>query len=163
MARKGNDSILLTAAALGALTGMRSMAGPMLLTQELSERPAGGDNIVERFLASEGAARLLTLMAGGEMLADKSPAMPDRTDALPLAGRAVIGSLTAAAFAIHRRHSVFVPAAVGAASAVVSTFAAYHARRLVTRKLHVPQRLMGLMEDAVVVALGKRVARAIDD
>jgi uncharacterized membrane protein len=164
MAREGNDSILMTAAALGALSGIRSMAGPMLITQALpeSQGDGGAAGLVERLITSDGAARLLAVLASGEMLADKSSRIPDRTDALPLMGRALLGSLSAATYAVHRRKAVLAPAAVGAAAAVVSTFAAYHIRQFATHDLRIPNRLMGLIEDAVVVAVGRRVAASLE-
>jgi uncharacterized membrane protein len=155
----------MTAAAIGALSGVRSLAGPMLVSQGLSGGHAGGGDVglVERLITSDGAARLLALMASGEMLADKSSRMADRTDALPLMGRAMLGSLSAAAYAVHRRRAVLAPAAVGAAAAIVSTFAAYHIRQFATHDMRIPNRLMGLIEDAVVVAVGKRVAASLED
>jgi uncharacterized membrane protein len=163
MDRRGDDKVILKAAALGAIAGMRSMAAPALLTHEFAEQgPDIGDGRFERLLSSDGVARVMALFAGGEMLADKSEFIPDRTSPLPLVGRAVIGSLTAAAFAVHRRHPVFVPAAVGAASAIASTFAAYHLRRYAREELNVPDKLLGLVEDAIVVAVSKSLADEID-
>jgi len=164
MAGKGRDQILVSAAALGAICGIRSMAGPALLARGLAGPDGGLDpGIVERLLASEGTAKLLALMAGGEMLADKSSLIPDRTNALPLAGRALMGSLTAGAYAIHHRRSALMPAAVGAAAAVVATFAAFHLRRFASEELNVPDRLMGLIEDGILVAVGKRIGRSIEN
>lgn len=160
--RRGRDAVVVTAAAIGAIAGLRSMAAPAMLTQELSEH-GGGKHLIDRVLASEGGARLLTLLASGEMLADKSSAMGPRTAAVPLIGRAVVGSLTAAAYASHRRHAVLIPAVVGAAAAIASTFAAFHARRFAGEQLNLPDRLLGMMEDALVVAASRGVAHAIGE
>jgi uncharacterized membrane protein len=164
MARSENETILMTAAALGAISGMRSMAAPALLTHELAERGSHLDgSTLGRLLSSESTSRVLSLFAGGEMLADKMSFVPDRTSALPLVGRAVIGSLTAAAYAVHRRRSVVLPAAIGAAAAIASTFAAFHIRRFAAERFHIPDRLLGMAEDAVVVAASKGVIAALDD
>ena len=163
MGRRGNDQILLKSAALGAVAGMRSMAAPALLSHELAEHgPDRGDGPIERLLSSEGVSRVLAVFAGGEMLADKAPFIPDRTSALPLIGRAVMGSLTAATYAAHRRHPVLMPAAVGAASAIASTFASYHLRRYVSEQLEVPDRLIGLVEDAIVVGLSRSLGDELE-
>jgi uncharacterized membrane protein len=162
MARRGNDSVLLTAAALGAIAGARSMAAPALLAHELSEIDAEpGDSVIERFLASDAGSRILALVAGGEMLADKLPFIGDRTDALPLVGRAVIGSLTAAAYAAYRRSPVLAPAAVGAAAAIASAYILFQARRFASESLHLPDHLVGFAEDALVVAASRELAQAI--
>ena len=139
------------------------MAAPALLTHELAEDGKAKEfGALEQILTSERTAGILALLAGGEMIADKTPYIPDRTNPAPLIGRAIIGSLSAAAFAVRRRHSPFLPAAIGAASAVASTYGAFHARRFVKSRFHIPDRLIGLAEDALVVAAGKAVADTVD-
>ena len=154
----------MTAAALGTIAGMRSMSAAALLTHELAERRSPlADTTLGRLLTSERTSPVLTLFAGGEMLADKSSFVPDRTSALPLAGRALIGSLTAAAYAAHRRTPVAIPAAIGGIAAIASTFAAYHIRRLAGERFGIPDRLLGMAEDAIVVAASQGVIAALDD
>lgn len=163
MAKRGNKAVLLTSAALGAIAGLRSMTAPALLTHELAEDgDADALGPLERMLTSEHTSRLLALMAAGEMLADKSPYIPDRTDPVPLIFRTVIGSVTAATFAVKRRCSPYLPAAVGAVSAVASTYAAFHVRRHVTVRFTIPNRLIGLAEDGVVMAASKAVMETVD-
>jgi uncharacterized membrane protein len=157
-----SERILANAAALGAITGIRTLAAPALLGHELSERGASdGNSRLERFLASDGASRLLTVLAGGEMLADKLPFAPDRTSPGPLIVRAMIGSLTAATYAVSRRHPVLLPAAVGAAAAMATAFAAFHLRRLAAERFRIPDRVLGMVEDALVVAASRGVSEAI--
>jgi uncharacterized membrane protein len=138
MARRGDDSTLVTAAALGALSGMRSMAAPRLVARVLQKgkRSSAGSGLTRT------AARFVSLAAAGEMLADKSPWIPDRTATLPLAGRALLGSLSAVAYAHHRRHPLLSHGAVGAAAAVISTFAAFHVRRMAKEHLNVPDAIV---------------------
>ncbi|MQA91952.1 MAG: DUF4126 domain-containing protein [Gemmatimonas sp.] len=163
MERRGNDQILLKAAAIGAVAGMRSMAAPALLARGLSEDGLGNDGgRVEKLLSSKGVTRVLSLFAGGEMLVDKAPFALNRTSPLPLVGRAVIGSLAAAALSAHRHVPVLFPAAVGATSAIASTFATYHARRLAVERFDVPDRLLGLIEDALVLGISRTLADEID-
>ncbi len=155
----GIDPVVVTAAALGVISGMRSMSAPALLAYELSE---DGDpqprDAVQRALASPITARLLAVLAGSEMVADKSSSIPDRTSPGPLIGRAVIGSLTAATYAANRRHSVLVPALVGAGAAVASTFAAFHLRAFITHRFNAPDKLVGMIEDGLVVATSRWIA-----
>ncbi|MGH9310283.1 MAG: DUF4126 domain-containing protein, partial [Vicinamibacterales bacterium] len=75
------DAIVI-AGALGAVSGSRSMLAPALVARAHHASPA---------------APILALLAGGEMMADKMPFIPSRTDALPLAGRIVSGALAGAA------------------------------------------------------------------
>jgi uncharacterized membrane protein len=161
MARRRDDSILLTAAGLGAIAGLRSMAAPALLSHEMAEEghPHSG---LERLLASDATARILAIMAGGEMVGDKLPFIPDRTTAVPLLGRAAMGFLTAAAYASRRRQNVLLPALAGTAAALAATYAAFYIRKAAAEELKLPDRLLGLMEDALVVAASRRLAAAID-
>lgn len=153
----------MTSAVLGAISGLRSMAAPALLTHEIADDGEAEEfGALERILTSDRTASLLALLAGGEMLADKTPYVPNRTDPAPLIGRAVIGSMSAAAFAVRRRHTPFLPAAIGAVSAIASTYAAFHTRRFVKERFHVPDKLIGLAEDALVVAAGKAVVESVD-
>jgi uncharacterized membrane protein len=155
---------MLTAAALGAVAGLRSMAAPALLTFELSEHSGPHDrSTVEKLLTSQGISRVLAMFAGGEMVADKSEEIPNRTDPLPLITRALIGSLSAAAFAAHKRHAVALPAAIGAASAIASTYASFHLRRIAGERLNVPDRVLGLVEDAFVLAASKGIGMAMEE
>lgn len=155
------DSTLSTAAALGALSGLRSMAAPALLAHELQSE-AVGESAFDRLFTSDAFARLLLLLAGGEMVADKTPLVPDRINKVPLLGRAALGCLSAAAFAAHRRERVMPSAAIGAGAALATTFTAFHLRRLATHELRVPDRIVGLVEDGLVLAASRIVAERLD-
>jgi uncharacterized membrane protein len=113
---------------------MRSMSGPAALA-----------------LARGGSLnRLLPLLAAGEMIADKTSVIGDRTDALPLAGRAVIGALVGGIIARQARSSLLAGGSIGAAAAVAAAFAAYHARK----RLPLPSAPAGMLEDLLVLGIG---------
>ena len=88
---------LALSAGLGLIAGMRSMAAPALLSRHLAGRSARGRGAAMRLLASRRTASVLTVLAAGEMVADKTPAIPDRTDPPALLGRIVMGALSGAA------------------------------------------------------------------
>lgn len=119
--------------ALATATGMRSMSGPAAL----SVRRGGA------------AARMVPLMAAGEMIVDKTSFVGDRIDLVPLAGRAVMGGVVGAVVA--RRHGEpSVPGAVlGALVAMGAACLAYHARRSAPGS----PLLAGAAEDAIVIGL----------
>ena len=163
LALEPTRSVALTAAALGAVTGVRSMAAPALLAHEFSAHGvADPSSTLGQMLATPGASRVLALFAGGEMIADKTPFVPDRTQPGPLIGRAAIGALTAMTYAASRRQSLLLPGVLGAAGAVAAAFAAFHVRRVVTERFGAPDRMVGLVEDALVLGAGKLLARSID-
>lgn len=117
--------------ALGAATGMRSFSGPATLAM----RHGGAIGWV-------GAA-----MAAGEMAADKMPAIGNRTDPAPLAGRALMGALVGGLVARRAGQHAVGGALLGAGVAVA---AAHLAQRMRAR---VPGHTAALAEDAVVAAI----------
>lgn len=155
------DRSVLPAAALGAIAGMRSFSAPAFLSHHLAQegRRAGGS--AERLLASRQSERVLKLLAGGEMLADKLPFIPARIEPLPLAGRALVGAVTGAALARHVKRSRVAPALAGAATAILSAYAFYYLRREAGRRYSLPNTVAGLAEDLLVVVLGSRLLSSI--
>lgn len=117
---------------LGAVTGMRSMAGPAAVAFRY-----GGP------LRAVAAA-----LAAGEMAADKTPFVGNRVDAVPLGGRAVMGALVGGLIARDARENVAAGAVLGAAAAVAMAHLAFQARR----RLPLSNVAAGLLEDAVVLA-----------
>jgi uncharacterized membrane protein len=122
--------------AVGALTGMRSMAGLATLA---ARRP--------------GVARqVMGLAAVGEMIADKTPLVGDRIDALPLTGRIMIGGLAGALIAREEHQNALIGGMIGSATALVVTHLAYHGRK----RLPASSVAGGLLEDGLVIAIGSR-------
>ena len=126
--------------ALGALTGMRSMSGPAALA----------------FQHNSMLKSVLGLLAAGEMIADKTAVVGDRTDAAPLAGRAVMGAVVGAIVAYEERGNIVLGGLLGAATAVAAAHLAYHARK----RLAGSSAMGGLVEDAIVVGLSSAAVRA---
>lgn len=144
-----------SAAGLGAVSGMRSLLGLALVSRDLAGdgrrfRPGTLENI----LGSEGAARALTLLAAGELVADKTPFVGARTEPLPLLGRALAGAASAGAHAASRGGNGAVAALVGGASAIVTTVGMYHLRRQAVRRLDLPDPGIALIEDGIAIGAG---------
>lgn len=157
-------STLALAAGFGLVAGMRSMSAPAFLSRRLASLPSRRlrrRGAVVRLLGSPRAAALLTTLAVGEMVADKTPGMPARTDPPALGGRIAMGALSGAAVAGWRGGTTVGAALVGAAAAAASTHLAYVLRRDAGRASGVPDPLLGLAEDALVVAAGARLAAAV--
>jgi len=123
--------------AMGAVTGMRSMTGAAALA-------------VRR---RNPAATLLSVAAIGEMLADKTSIVGNRTDRLPLAGRAMIGAAVGAFIAHAREDNAVAGAVLGAASAVAAAHLACRLRHALPGSV-----AAGLAEDALVVQIASRYA-----
>jgi uncharacterized membrane protein len=128
-----NAAALNATLALGAITGMRSMAGPAALA-------AGHGGVIER---------MVTVMAAGELIADKTAIVGDRIDPIPLAARAVMGALVGGAIAREERGNIALGAAVGAAAAVVAAHLAFRLRK----RLPFSNAVNGLLEDSIVMGV----------
>ena len=125
--------------ALGALTGMRSMAGPATLA----------------FRHGGRLRSIAALLAAGEMVLDKAPFIGDRIAAAPLLGRALMGALAGGVVAKKMGPNVVAGAALGAAAAVAMAHVAFHARQ----GLGVAPLVGGLLEDALVIGAGAMLTR----
>ena len=135
-----NSTTLRRTLALGAITGMRSMAGPAAL----AFRPGG--------LLS----RATMMLAAGEMVADKTPYVGARTAPLPFAGRVLSGALVGGVIAREERANMVMGALIGAAAAAIAAHLAYHARK----RLPLSNVVGGSLEDLVVVGIGALAADA---
>ncbi|MFL5353082.1 DUF1990 family protein [Archangium sp.] len=152
---------LLTTVGFGVLAGMRSFSAPALLSQQLSREPIEAPEGRAHALASPRVARVLTVLAAGELAADKTPWIPARISPPSLLARALSGAMTGAAVAAPHRKLSVGRAVLGAAAAVASSFAFYKLRQLATQRLGLPNVVAGLVEDAVAVALGGRLLTAL--
>jgi len=127
-----------TVLALGAITGVRSMAGLAALAMA-----RGGEDRWPMMAA-----------AVGEAIADKTPFIGNRTDTLPLVGRAAIGGVLGALVAAEQDDDAVRGALIGAITAVAAAQLAFHARTRLVRGV-----AGGLLEDALVLAVaGRHVA-----
>ncbi|AYA37658.1 hypothetical protein D3Y59_11735 [Hymenobacter oligotrophus] len=100
------------------------------------------------------AANLLKVMAGGEMLGDKLPNMPDRTIAPILGGRILSGALVGGVMFKLGRNSLWQGALLGAAAAVASSYGALYLRKAASRNTPVKEPWTGVVEDAITLASG---------
>ena len=150
-----NDLEVYAGSALvGVLAGMRSMSAPAVLGQ-LNRKGA----LVEvtgtlDWVRHRGFITASSVLAVGEMIADKLPITPNRTAAGPLMGRALAGGLSGAVICSAKRRSVLAGAFIGAAAAVGMAYGAFMLRKQLGQKLHIPDAAMALAEDAIVGAGG---------
>lgn len=141
---------------LGVVSGMRAALGPALVSHKLSgqRRPDLGRL---NFMRSPTTATVLKVAAAGELVGDKLPTTPARTEPGPLSGRALSGALCGAALGRSARRNTAAGAVVGALGAVVGTYTFYHLRRELTRERGLPDLWVALAEDALALGAGSAV------
>lgn len=148
--------LIWKALGLGIVAGMRSMTAPALLSKVLSKTPEAipVDTPFGK-LCSPQAAKVLGVMAAGEMLVDKLPKTPNRTLPLSVAFRMLSGALVGSALMASRKESRVTGAVIGAAGALAATYGMFYLRRNVCRKINLPDPVFGFAEDALAVGIEK--------
>jgi uncharacterized membrane protein len=145
-----------------ALAGMRSMSAPAFLSHHLTNNPSWFlVNSPLRLLQKPWIARGMKLMAAGEMVADKMPGMPNRTEPSVLLGRLLSGALVGAAVYKSREGSALAGGLVGGAGAVAATFLSYALRMGISEKAKASVAAVGVGEDALVLSSGAALLKAV--
>ncbi len=146
---------------LGAISGLRSLSGPALVSRAASRGglDLGGTRLA--FLGSPRLSKALLVMALGELVGDKLPTTPSRTARPPLLGRAATGGLVGAALFVSEGRRATTGAALGSSAAVAAAFAGERLRALLVEKTNLPDPAVALAEDAVVLLVGYRSMRGV--
>ena len=137
---------------LGCLTGLRSLPAPAVVCwgAHFGWLHFAGTKLA--FLGRPVTLVVLTLLALGELIADKLPKTPARTAPPGLSARIVLGCFGGAALATSAGGNLFVAAIVGVAGALVGTFAGYRIRRDLVSRAHLADFAVAVAEDVIAVA-----------
>jgi uncharacterized membrane protein len=154
------DNADRTTVALAAASGARSLIGPTIVANALRGRP-NGSRQPARALAHPQAAVLLGLMAAGETIGDKLPGIPARVSPPALGGRVASGALVGAAIAAVSGGSRIRGAVIGGATAALSTVVTYRVRQWLGTRTGLPDRLLAVIEDALVLRLASGASAGV--
>jgi uncharacterized membrane protein len=138
---------------IGFVAGLRSLTAPAAVAwaAHLGWLHLQGSKLA--FMSSTVAVAIFSLLAIGELIADKLPMTPRRTALPPLLARLVSGSLCGACLAVSANQSLVMCGLAGAAGAIVAAFAGYQLRRRIVATLHSKDFPIAICEDAVAIAL----------
>lgn len=146
-------NIIFLSLGIGLVAGMRSMLAPAVVSWATC---LGWLQLAEsglRFMASPVSVAVFSLLALGELIADKLPFIPRRTEPGPLIVRLLSGGLSGASLAWAGTQSWMSGAAAGAVGAILGAFAAYHLRRRLTTGAGIKDFFVALPEDLIAIAL----------
>ena len=150
-------------AVLGAVSGMRSMAAPAIVSRLASSGLLPLEESQISFLANPKTSKVTAILAAGEVLADKLPFIPNRTQAGPLIARAVSGAMSGAAFSKGEKRSPLWGALFGMAAAIGATYAAFKLRQMADKRLQIPDTIVAVAEDALVATTGYLLLKALQN
>ncbi len=146
--------LLVLVLLLGVVTGLRSMMAPAVVCWGVHFGWLSLTHSPLFFLSSRISLVVFTLLALGELIGDKLPMTPNRTEVFPVLARAVAGALGGAALVITAGAWLLSGIVVGALGAVIGTFAGYHVRRALTRNAGLADLPVALFEDLVAIGGG---------
>lgn len=145
----------LKAIGFGVIAGMRSMSAPAFVSDHLSDKKTSKSaSWLLRKMSTSNAALAFKVAAAGEMFADKLPIIPDRISPGPLTARIVSGAACGSSLCESEGKRIDLGAVAGALAAIGSAFASYHIRRRIAESGIVPDVMVALAEDAVVLTAG---------
>lgn len=149
------------AAGLGAIAGMRSMAAPAALSRAVERGDVDGlEGTLFAALGLSGVSKVLTTFEIGEMFVDKLPVIvPSRTSLPPLLGRAASGAFVGAVLFASEKRPVVAGGILGAASALAAAYVSERLRLQIAGRLGVPDPVVALSEDALVLFGSTRLLR----
>jgi uncharacterized membrane protein len=143
--------VLLLALGIGIVAGLRSLTAPAVVAwgAHLGWLNLHGSPVA--FMGSTTAVAILSLLAIGELVADKLPMIPKRTSPAPLMARIVTGGLCGACLCAAAGISLLAGALLGGIGGIVGAFLGYGTRRRLD--LHIKDLVVAVCEDVVAVGL----------
>lgn len=145
---------------IGAIAGLRTFTAPAAVGWAAHAKLFALHHSVLKFLKSRVSRNIILAFAAGELIADKLPSTPNRTDPGPLAARIVSGALCGAAIYSSAKQPIATGAALGGLGAIAGSFAGYEVRRRLGRKIDVPDAALALLEDVLAIGGGASIVSA---
>jgi len=145
--------VFALALGIGIVAGLRSLTAPAVVAWgahlgwlNLHDSPLA-------FMGSTTAMAILSLLAIGELIADKLPTTPKRTAPAPLIARIVTGGLCGASLFAAVGKSLLAGILLGGIGGVVGAFLGYSVRRRLVNNFHIKDLVVAVSEDAIAIGL----------
>ena len=143
--------VFVLALGIGIVAGLRSFTAPAVVAwgAHLTWLNLHGSPLA--FIGSTTAVAIFSLLAIGELIADKLPTIPKRTAPAPLLARVVTGGLCGACLFAAAGQPLIGGALLGAIGGIVGAFLGYGIRSRLD--LHIRDLVVAVCEDVVAVGL----------
>jgi uncharacterized membrane protein len=136
---------------IGLFAGLRSLTAPAAVAWAAYLGWLGLDPPLS-LIGSLPAVIILTLLALGELVVDKLPITPKRTEIPGLIARILTGGIAGACIADGGAQPALPGAVLGAAGGLVGAFAGYQLRTRIVNGLGIRDLYVALVEDLVAIA-----------
>jgi uncharacterized membrane protein len=139
---------------IGIIAGLRSLTAPALVSwaAHLGWLDLSGSWL--SFLGSRAAAIILSLLALGELVADKLPKTPKRTNLGPLVFRMITGGFSSMALCASAHQPPVIGTMLGVLGSIAGAFAGYEIRHRLVEAFEVPDFGVAAAEDIVAIGGG---------
>jgi uncharacterized membrane protein len=147
------NHLFILAIGIGIVAGLRSSTAPAVVAwaAHLGWLSLSGSPLA--FMGSTVAVAIISLLAIGELIADKMPKTPRRTSLVPLLARIVTGGLCGASLCAAANQPLLIGALLGGTGAVIGAFAGYDIRRRLVSKLNTKDIFIAIPEDLIAIGL----------
>jgi uncharacterized membrane protein len=145
--------ILVLAFGIGFVAGLRSLTAPAVVAWAAHIGWLNLHSSRLAFMGSTIALAIFSVLAIGELIADKLPWIPKRTSPAPLLARFVTGGLCGACLCAAAGQSSVIGALVGGIGGIAGAFLGYHGRRWFVTNLHIKDFIVAVCEDLVAIVL----------
>jgi uncharacterized membrane protein len=153
-----DSQVYAGATLIGTVAGMRSMTAPAIVSRLAGAAGVPVDKTGLDFLDHPLIPKVMSVLAIGEVIADKLPFIPSRIAPFPLVTRAISGATSGAVLCSAKKRSPLLGAIFGAAGAIAGSYAAYALRKRIVKSLHVPDTVVAMAEDALALGTGTMIA-----
>jgi len=147
------NSVFILAIGIGIVAGLRSLLAPAVVAwaAHLGWLNLYGSPFA--FMGSTAAVAIFSLLAIGELIADKLPQAPKRTALAGLLARILTGGLCGACFCVAAGNSLLAGALLGGTGAVIGAFVGYEIRKRLMNNLHIKDFFVAICEDLIAIGL----------
>ena len=139
---------------IGIVAGLRSLTAPAVVAWAGHFGWLNLHDSALGFMSSTAVVAIFSLLAIGELVADKLPIIPKRTAPAPLFARIITGGLCGACLCAAAGKSLVAGALLGGTGGVIGAFAGYEVRRRLVNNLHIHDFVVAVCEDLLAVGLG---------
>jgi uncharacterized membrane protein len=139
---------------VGIISGLRSLTAPAVVSwaARLGWLDLSGTRL--SFLGSRTAIIILSSLALAELVADKLPKTPKRTNLVPLVFRAITGAFSSLTLCASAHQSLLVGTILGVLGSIAGAFAGYEIRHRLVEAFGLPDFRVALAEDLVAIGGG---------